>query len=867
MFRWIGELVSRFPGAILLACGLCTSVLLISTPDSTGLWQEGEFAFLPENAPSSRAQSLFRQAFPPSEGKRFGGDESGGTAVQRDPLGSSLVIVLYRENRPEGLAAQDRQFLSEKLLPKLEEIRRSSPKGYHDDRSTYEEIPDDERVIIGISTPDDKRLGFLLISPDQRAALVVLQLQTEFLDRQNGLVIERLEKLLSSTELLQHKPVGLALALSGSATVGRDILQAELQSAQRTEMITVLLLVILLLLIYRSPVLALIPLITVGLSVKFTNSLLIHLADREWIGLFNGLRVYVTVVVYGAGVDYCLFLIARYREELNDGASFPKAIVNSISRIGAPLATSAGTSIVGIGMMMLADFGKFRQAGLAIALGLCVALCFALLITPAILVFLRAWAFWPDLRQEAPPSQAGWLPAASLWKRLHELTWMDDFWRRVARALEARPGRLFGTTVLIMLPLALVGLWKQHDLSYGLLSDLPSEVTSVVGAEAIQSHFPAGVTGPVTVLVRFDHAALKNAFDGDDLTDQPTSKSLCEQMTLSIEQRIDDLKSYEFEVVDIRNQIYPLGKSERALHYLNTIFNSNDIVQKNATYVFARRTYNSHRGELAGQVMRMDFVFRTDPFERISIARLANVEQAIRDSIPEPLQETAQVLSLGPTSGIRDLKTTTDKDRQMIALYVTLTVYLLLVAMLRQPAICGFLIVSVVFSYFVSLGLTSIVFWIRDPSGFHGLDWKVPIYLFTILVAMGEDYNILLMARVREEQRKLGPIAGISAALTKTGGIISSCGIIMAGTFASLMGGSLLGMIQLGFALSIGMLLDTFVVRPILVPAYLILLNRGDFGTLSKYLGAQPIPTPSDPSTPSSTKESEEHNPSPQEAS
>ncbi len=836
MYRRIGESVTRFPIFTIGAWIIVAILAIAMAPERDGIWQEGELAFLPEDAISSQAQHLFRKAFPPTNGRRFSRGKRAGSSVQRDPLGSNIVIVLFRENRPEGLSKEDRQFIREDLVPQLEKIRDSTPLGYEiESDGGYEEIPESERVVQGISTPHDKRIGALLTSPDERAEIVVLELRTEFLDRQNGLIVDRLEELIFSSDLLQNKPIGLAMALSGSATVGRDLLRAEADSAARTETFTKLLVITLLLLIYRAPLLALVPLITVGLSVEFTLALLTHLAEAGWIGVFNGLQIYVTVVVYGAGVDYCLFLIARYKEELDSGHGFSEAITMSIRKVGAALATSAGTSIVGIGMMSFAEFGKFRQAGLAISIGLFVAACFAVTFTPALLLLLRNWAFWPDIRKETPKTEEGWIPAATLWKKLNEQQWLDEIWNLTAQLLKKFPGRIFLGTILTMLPLAIIGFTNQGNLSYGLLTDLPQEDTSVEGAMAIQEHFPAGVTGPVITLIRFDQDELKKQFEGDDLSDLRTSNRFCEEMTATIEASLLDLNEPDFRVVDIRNQMYPLGKSAAALEHLDSL----KIGERRLQQVIKHKTYTSTRGPLAGQVMRMDFIFSTDPFDRNSILKLSEVEDVVRRAIPESLRESAEVFTLGPTAGIRDLKLSTDRDRVLIGVLVVLAVYIMLVALLRQPAVCGYLMVSVVFSYFVALGMTFIVFYLRDPAGFTGIDWKVPIYLFTILIAMGEDYNILLMARVDEEQKRHGPVEGILVALTKTGSIISSCGIIMAGTFASLMIGSLLGMAQLGFALAFGVLLDTFIVRPILVPAYLILLNSGKFGSLSRFLGAK----------------------------
>jgi RND superfamily putative drug exporter len=254
--------------------------------------------------------------------------------------------------------------------------------------------------------------------------------------------------------------------------------------------------------------------------------------------------------------------------------------------------------------------------------------------------------------------------------------------------------------------------------------------------------------------------------------------------------------------------------------------------------------------------MRIDVVFDVDPFARDAVARLDQAQAALKASLkkfsqpaPEEDEEEAapppqdysdaKILALGSTASIRDLKLSTDRDQIRINVFVSIAVFLVLMLLLRQPLLCAYLILTVIFSYLVTLGAAYLLFWfLSTDTEFVGLDWKVPVYLFTLLLALGEDYNVLFMSRVTEEQPKHGAIPGILLALTKTGGIISSCGIIMAGTFASLMTGTLAGMVQLGFALAFGVLIDTFIVRPILVPSYLVLLNNGTFGRLSKLLGA-----------------------------
>jgi RND superfamily putative drug exporter len=250
-------------------------------------------------------------------------------------------------------------------------------------------------------------------------------------------------------------------------------------------------------------------------------------------------------------------------------------------------------------------------------------------------------------------------------------------------------------------------------------------------------------------------------------------------------------------------------------------------------------------------VTRVDVVFEDDPFSRDSIRQLSDLETSVLRHIatdrPERDNELSEVedfdvgsrtslLSIGSTASIRDLKEVTDSDQIRIDVLVLAGVYAILVILLRRPGISLYLIIGVFFSYFVALGVTFVVFEyvLGSPEEFGGLDWKVPMFLFTILIAVGEDYNIFLMTRIEEEQAEHGLVGGVVEALKKTGSVIAGCGVIMAGTFSSLLAGSLVGMQQLGFALAFGVVLDTMIVMPILVPAWLILLYEGRLGPLSR---------------------------------
>lgn len=837
LFRALGHFAARRPVTVIAAWIALVIMAVQFAPDWKSIVLNGEFAFLPEDSDSIQGLKTFQETFP------------------EDSNSSNIVIVVRRDTSGNsGLVEQDYEFISKSLLPLVRRISGFAPLS--DEPPELDEFnelnertdPPEDAGLTESDTPSslvrriswrnpDEYTGPLYDSVDRKASLIVLELNSEFLDARNRPLISELETELENLHRIAVRPPakepeatgdaadsgdvsaditpedapipippGLDIAFSGTAIYGRDAMLASEDSAKATETWTVILVIVLLLMMYRAPFLAMIPLLTVSVSGAIALKLLSIAAVWGWVDLFNGIEAYVTVLVYGAGIDYCLFLIARYREELGGGATIEEAISETLARVGSAIAASAGTTMCGIGMMYFADFGKFQQAGIAISFGLFVCLCASLTLTPAIIRLCGSWAFWPRMPARQA-SQVSWVTRTDFLTRILSRPIPGFKWKRVGQALRQRPWAMWLGSVLGMLPFSIIGYVCFGYLSYGLLSDLPPEAPSVHGARALQAHFPGGEGVPVRVIVEVPQSA------GIDFTEnKPALPPGVVEFTDTILAHKDELG-----IQAVRSLADPKG--------------GRDIgrVPRVAERFRGIRLFASKENTA---VTRLDIIFRNDPFSRSSLDEFQRLKQRLPEFLPD-VWEGATITIAGETANLTDLKKVTDSDRVRINTLVTVVVFIILWILLRQLKVCVYLIVTVLFSYFATLGGTYLFFWALDPSGFAGLDWKVPMFLFTILIAVGEDYNIFLLTRIEEERKRYGRTESITVALDHTGSIISSCGIIMAGTFSSLMAGSLAGMDQLGFALALGVILDTFVVRPVMVPAFLILMSERRLGLLS----------------------------------
>ncbi len=777
MFRFLGSMISRtWPFWLIGWLGLF-ALLHVTAPPWKQVAQDREFGFLPENARTRQGQAVFKRAFPD------------------DKQASNVVIVVNRAD--EELRPEDRTFIKDIVKPALVRLAQEEGGFADKDEPSAATNPDAEKtpIVAALRTLDDPGSGPLLVSANRRATLVVLELTSELLEYRNWPILAKIETLMATWRSQGQVPAGLNLTLIGSATVGRDMTLGQQHSAQATEFWTIVIVIVILLLTYRAPFLAMIPLISVYMATQISLKLLSVLAQLGFVTLFEGIEIYVTIILYGTGVDYCLFLIARYQEERERGADWPDALARAIGYIGPALAASAATVMFGIGMMTFAKFGKFHHAGLAVALSLAVSLCVVLTFTTSLLRLAGRWAFWPQTL--APPVEG----KPSFWD------WLS--WHALGNALLRRPVLIWFVTVLITAPLAIGGMIYGDHIDYDFIRRLPLNAPSVAGTKALQTDFPAGAAGTITVLIE-DPGTDFLVPDGKGQIEIATlTAHLTKQMT-------------PLQLADIRSWSQPLGTGWAARQATGA-----SLEDINRGLQQALQYYTSSSGAVKGHVTRMELTMLQNPLSRQGIASLNQIDETIRAELRGELPN-AKVYFLGVSADMRDLRQVTSSDQIRIQLLVVGCVLGILIVLLRRPLVSVYLIASVLFSYFATLGATQLFFYWLDPGGFVGLDWKVPIFLFTILVAIGEDYNIFLMTRVAEEQANHGPVEGIRVALVKTGRIITSCGIIMAGTFASLLAGSMQDLQHLGFSLAVGVFVDTFVVRPILVPTFLIVVERGN---------------------------------------
>lgn len=519
---------------------------------------------------------------------------------------------------------------------------------------------------------------------------------------------------------------------------------------------------VILVVVYRSPLLPILVLMTSLFSLCVALLTVWWLA-KAGIFILNGqVQGILFILVIGAATDYALLYVARFREAIAEGRARWDAMVRAWRGAFEPILASGGTVIAGLLCLLLSDLASNRALGPIASIGIAFAMLSALTFLPALLALVGRAAFWPFIPRE---------PAAQVPDDLSQP--VRGVWARLARFVSrhARPVWIVSTLVLLV---GCVGVTQLKAEGVPTSDFVLGYSESRDGQEVLADHFPAGSGSPTYVLV--------------DQADAPGALE-----TLEAAEGVD---SVSLIVEDSATGQAPVALEDGEL--VVTAFGPPGTPAPEPTV---------SEGQLLLAVTLTD------------AADSAAAEDTVRDlraSFDGDFGQGA-VLVGGQTAIDVDTNDTSIRDRTVIIPVILVVVLIILMLLLRSILAPVLLILSTVLSFGTALGVSALVF--NFVLGFPGADPAVPLYGFVFLVALGIDYNIFLMSRVREESLTHGTRAGIRRGLVSTGGVITSAGLVLAATFAALGVIPILFLAQIAFIVAFGVLLDTFVVRSLLVPA------------------------------------------------
>ncbi|MGI8726051.1 MAG: MMPL family transporter [Solirubrobacterales bacterium] len=522
---------------------------------------------------------------------------------------------------------------------------------------------------------------------------------------------------------------GLEVAVTGGAGFAADAISV-FESIDGTLLVATATIVFLLLLaVYRSPIFWILPLLAVGFAEISARSAGYGLSE---LGVtINGQSAGILpVLVFGAGTDYALLLVARYREELRRHENKHEAMSIALRRAGPAILASGGTVVAALLCLSIADVEGTAGLGPIGAMGIAVAMLAMLTALPALLLATGRWVFWPlvpHVGDDAADETHG-------------------IWRRIGEVIDRRPRKIWIGS-LVLLGVMSLG-WTQLDTGLTQGNQFRDDVESVQGQEILERSFPGGASAPTEVVV----------------PDQ--------------------------------------GDVQPVLSALRTAPGVAD----------AMPIAEAPEGALIAATLEID-PYSTDAFDLV---------EPIRGAVTDAGGE--EVLVGGATAVEFDLRQAAERDTLVIPPIALAVVLLILVVLLRALVAPLLLIGTVIVSFVAALGVGYVVFDVI--FGFPGSDPSLPLFAFIFLVALGVDYNIFLMARAREETLEHGNEQGMLRALAVTGGVITSAGLVLAGTFSTLAVLPLIFLTELGFVVAFGVLLDTFIVRSILVPAAVLDIGR-----------------------------------------
>ncbi|MBN6039593.1 MMPL family transporter [Amycolatopsis sp. 195334CR] len=595
--------------------------------------------------------------------------------LQRQLGGAQAIPAIVVLERTSGLTDADRQFVTEKT-----------------------------RAFAGASP--------LIPAPQDNQAARVVVLIDAGTDPAEGVAALR-------DAVGQGAPDGLTVLVTGPAAQAADLGEAFGGIDGLLLLVAGAVVAIILVIVYRSPLLPFLVLLSAVFALGLASLTVYLLADNDVLALNGQSQGILFILVFGAATDYALLLVSRYREELRDTPDARTALRSAWRATIEPITASAGTVILGVLCLLFSDLNSNKGLGPVAAIGIGAALLTTITFLPAVLALFGRTSFWPFRPTYGSPHNSGKL------------------WGRVAGWISRAPRAIWIVTVLVLLGGA--AFLPQLKASGTAQSDVfLTPVDSVAGQEVLSRHFPGGTGSPTVIFANTAQAPAVEA-------------------------------AAEVEGV------------------------------------------SGLRAEPAGALTKIEATLTDPPDSEAAIATVERLRTAVH------AVEGADAKVGGPTATQLDTQRTSERDRLLIIPIVLVMIFLVLALLLRSLLAPLLLIATVVLSFATTMGISALVF--NHVLDFPGADPVVPLFGFVFLVALGIDYNIFLMTRVREEAKRAGTREGTLRGLTLTGGVITSAGVVLAATFSALAVLPILFLAQIAFIVAFGVLLDTLIVRSLLVPA------------------------------------------------
>ncbi len=601
----------------------------------------------------------------------------------------------------------------------------------------------------------EDRLSPPIPSEDGEAVQVVVPLP-------DGEVVDDVEALSAAFE--QSRPEGLQAYVTGPAGFTADLVAGFAGIDGLLLGVALAVVFVILLVVYRSPVLPVLVLLTAVFALSAAILLVYWLAANELVTISGQVQGILFILVVGAATDYSLLYTARYRDALLHHRGRAGATRAALKGSAEPIAASGATVIAGLLCLLLSDLASNKALGPVASVGIVMSVLAALTFLPAVLFATGRGAFWP-FRPRFDASGAERVRVVVQGAGHRPTVEGRGVWASVARFVARAPRAVWAVTTVVLLVLA--GFSTQFQASGVEQSELVlGESQARNGQEALAEHFPGGSGSPAVVLVPTGSldAAVAVAEDTEGVADVAAVADGSPSGTLPL----------DGDTAPPAGPFAGVEPTEAQGYY-----------QLRVTLADAA---DSPEAERTVRVLRAD---------------LSAVDEGI--------------LVGGATATTIDTDETSIADRTLIIPVILVVITLILMLLLRSVLAPVLLVLTTVVSFFTALGVSALVF--EHVLDLPGADPSVPLFGFVFLVALGIDYNIFLMSRVREESLVHGTRAGILRGLTLTGGVITSAGIVLAATFAALAVIPIMFLVQLAFIVAFGVLLDALVVRSLLVPA------------------------------------------------